>query len=600
MRLRDFEQAIAPSPYRDMHFPTLTEMAGKINQDMITRVLNDSRVTFGFEAEFVLDGLHHYTMGDILQDATRLSNGSFVKSVSAMQYGDLIRFFYPLGIAKDSTESNPEILTNRLYKLFDALFKADSTAFTPEHVFTQVARMIGAARMITEIRAVPASGFRGTTRDRKELIQAIQHGDQSIIPDLEKATFPLTYLDDDGNSQIITDDTIEDHLYSTVFHLSKDPADHHRVLTMVAKDLEKVLGFNIRVAVDPKKNAIKDSGYADWMLTTDETIGQDYITTFGLELVSPVMTLQGGMAAMQRVFQVINGGLQAAVKDVKTYTDDTTGLHINLGLRGLNLQGMDYLKLVFLLGEEHILRKFGRVDSASAESLLQTIRNHLDIVRAGGSLAGGTISQKQIEAVFNIDSSALSDIKNTLIAAMKEQGGWGKYKTVNFGKIGDGYVEFRLLGSDYTNPERYEDIRSSIFRFAVTLLAAIDPQMFRQEYLLKLYRYLLDLTKQTDVPLPTKKLIDDIRMNPLTKQFLNVASPIYREMQQIITALTNYMRYGQIEPGLFELYVKAIRDKVSLAWNPNRPMPIKQQADWVKLRMALLNLTGLFKKVQPA
>jgi hypothetical protein len=68
-----------------------------------------------------------------------------------------------------------------------------------------------------------------------------------------------------------------------------------------------------------------------------------------------------------------------------------------------------------------------------------------------------------------------------------------KYTSIN---TKNGYIEFRSPGGDWLN-DNFAEIENTLRRFTVALSAAVDPEMYRQEYLKKLYK-LLDVSGEKD------------------------------------------------------------------------------------------------------
>jgi 8-oxo-dGTP pyrophosphatase MutT (NUDIX family) len=68
-----------------------------------------------------------------------------------------------------------------------------------------------------------------------------------------------------------------------------------------------------------------------------------------------------------------------------------------------------------------------------------------------------------------------------------------KYTSIN---VKNGYIEFRSPGGDWLN-DNFKEIDNTLRRFTVALSAAVDPEMYRQEYLKKLYK-LLDVSSEKD------------------------------------------------------------------------------------------------------
>jgi hypothetical protein len=187
----------------------------------------------------------------------------------------------------------------------------------------------------------------------------------------------------------------------------------------------------------------------------------------GLEFVSPPLTIP-------EMIQDLKDISKWATKS-GCYTGDEykTGLHMNISVPGYSLEKLDYLKLTILLGDEYILKEFGRMGNTYAISAMSKVKERVR-------------SQPD-------DAQALLDkMKQHLEAAATKaihSGVTDKYTSIN---TKDNRVEFRSPGGDWLgdykrNPGK---IVNTMLRMVVALDAAIDPDKYRQEYQTKLYKLL--------------------------------------------------------------------------------------------------------------
>jgi hypothetical protein len=191
----------------------------------------------------------------------------------------------------------------------------------------------------------------------------------------------------------------------------------------------------------------------------------------GLEFISPPLPMDEMFRDLERV--------REWAKKRGCYTDHTTGLHINVSVANWKggLNNIDYVKLVLLLGDEHVLRQFNRVGNEYAYSSLGDLR---DIVQG---------SPQQTQKLLDQLKSDL----NTAASKLIHTGDTDKYVSVNTkDKANKDYIEFRGPGENWLG-SNFDKIRETTLRFAVALDAATDPQKYRQEYQKKLYQ---TLTKQ--------------------------------------------------------------------------------------------------------
>jgi len=174
-----------------------------------------------------------------------------------------------------------------------------------------------------------------------------------------------------------------------------------------------------------------------------------------MELVSAPQPLAKAMEDLQFIFDWMNMN--------KHETNSSTGLHVNVSLRDLDINQVDKLKLLLLMGEQHVQQLFDRLLNSYTQS-------HLEILKTAIAYAH---QRKQPWTQIR----EFKTLKHVLNASIDMD----KYRTVNFSKLQKGYLEFRIMGNqDYH--KRFETVKSVIVRYAYTLLAALDPDAFKTEY----------------------------------------------------------------------------------------------------------------------
>jgi hypothetical protein len=168
----------------------------------------------------------------------------------------------------------------------------------------------------------------------------------------------------------------------------------------------------------------------------------------------------------------------AWAKKTGCYTNDSTGLHINVSVPDFSREKLDYVKLALLLGDEYVLSEFDREGNTFAKSALKRVKDN--------------IREKPEEAKQLLDKmkTGLSDIASKII----HSGATEKYTSIN---TKDGYIEFRSPGGDWLDAD-IPKIENTLLRFVVALDAAVDPQKYRKEYLTKLYKLLSPSKDSTD------------------------------------------------------------------------------------------------------
>ena len=203
------------------------------------------------------------------------------------------------------------------------------------------------------------------------------------------------------------------------------------------------------------------------MVEPDGSLEGDDYGDSGLEFVSPPLPLGELLADLEKVKDWANR--------YNCYTNESTGLHINVsvpGLRGI-AENLDYVKLALLLGDNYILDAFGRTGNTYCKSAVDIVKER--------------VVQRPEDAKALLDKMRghLNDMASKAI----HSGATSKYTSIN---TKDGYVEFRSPGGDWLGELAAGEgkIQNTLLRFVVALDAAIDPEKYRAEYLKKLYKIL--------------------------------------------------------------------------------------------------------------
>lgn len=176
---------------------------------------------------------------------------------------------------------------------------------------------------------------------------------------------------------------------------------------------------------------------------------------YGIELVSPPLPLQQNLNTLQRVFMWM--------QEQGHETNSSTGLHVNVSVSNLPIQNVDKLKLLLLLDEAHVQQAFDRMMNSYTQS-------HVEILKQ--AIAQGGMKRQPWTQLRDF-----ANIKHVLNASIDLD----KYRTVNFSKLAQGYLEFRIMGNqDYH--KRFPTVKRMIIRYALVLLAALDADAFVPEY----------------------------------------------------------------------------------------------------------------------
>jgi hypothetical protein len=207
----------------------------------------------------------------------------------------------------------------------------------------------------------------------------------------------------------------------------------------------------------------------EYTVEPDGSLQPDSDDDTGLEFVSPPLPLTELVADLKDVIDWANS--------YGCYTNESTGLHMNVSVPNYSLKNVDYTKLALLLGDEYILKQFSREANNYCRSAISRIRKNVagrpeDVARMLDKMRSG------------LDEQAIKLIHT---------GVTDKYTSIN---TKDGYIEFRSPGGDWLN-EDVDTLTNTLYRFVVAMDAACDPQKYKEDYYKKLYK-LLNPDNSTD------------------------------------------------------------------------------------------------------
>lgn len=199
-----------------------------------------------------------------------------------------------------------------------------------------------------------------------------------------------------------------------------------------------------------------------YVVEPDGSLDADNPGDGGLEFVSPPLPIDELITDLNKV--------KKWAGDYGCYTNDSTGLHINISVPDYSLDKLDYVKLALLMGDEYVLDLFGRSSNTYTAAATGKIR---DALKKNPDLAPQLMDKMR---------GHMEDLATKAI----HSGTTNKYTSIN---TKNGYIEFRSPGGDWLDAN-FDKIENTLLRFTVALSAAINPEAYRQEYLKKLYKFL--------------------------------------------------------------------------------------------------------------
>ena len=176
------------------------------------------------------------------------------------------------------------------------------------------------------------------------------------------------------------------------------------------------------------------------------------------EVVGPPEAPKQALESLKKFF--------AMAKELKLYTSkrNNTGLHINVSIP----KDLDVLKLAVMLGDQYVLKKFGRENNNYARSIMQNLQS------TSGRKVGSTVPSDTTTPF----GSTASSIDLSMLQQIAKDISRDHFSSVNYtGK----YVSFRHSGGDYLSD--YTEILNVVGRFVRAMVIASDPAAYRNEYL---------------------------------------------------------------------------------------------------------------------
>lgn len=287
---------------------------------------------------------------------------------------------------------------------------------------------------------------------------------------------------------------------------------------------------NIDQEIGEELSAVVDINHSPgrYRLTTDSSIAMghsDDTPESGIELISPPLTLEQTISDFKTI--------KKWCRRNNHYSDQSTGLHVNISIPGKSMKELDYVKLILLLGDEYILKEFNRTANKYTQSSIDILNRKVSGRRDS-----------------DIAANALSLLKQNLNIEAARSLTWfytDKYSSIH---LHDNYVEFRGMGDDWIGISS-ELIITNIMRMCVVLDAAMSPTKYQREYQTKLYKFLSNYVKSTDaslIDLFAKHSAGMIETSDL-KAELNKKFASKKSLKKFDTSGVKYYMFANIKEG---------------------------------------------------
>ena len=242
------------------------------------------------------------------------------------------------------------------------------------------------------------------------------------------------------------------------------PGGGDRSIEDVANDFQDAIGIDVQASTNYHAGSVDRPSTSShhYVVEPDGSLEGDDYGDRGLEFVSPPLPIDVILNDLNKV--------KRWADSYGCYTNDSTGLHINISVPDYSRDKLDFVKLAILMGDEYVSDSFGRLGAFYAKSAMGAIRDNV---------------RSRPEAV----ADALEKMRthmNTAASKAIHAGVTQKFTSIN---VKDGHIEFRSPGGDWLG-ENFDKIENTLLRFTVAMSAALNPEMYREEYLKKLYKIL--------------------------------------------------------------------------------------------------------------
>jgi len=244
-----------------------------------------------------------------------------------------------------------------------------------------------------------------------------------------------------------------------------------------------------------------------WIVEKDGSLDdpRDEDTDTGVEIVSPPQSVKKTFEDMNKIF--------AWAKNRGCYTNQTTGMHMNISVPDYSYENLDYIKLAIFMGDEYVLEQFGRAANR--------------FCRSGMSKIKAKLTPEKTEELLAKMHDGMNAAASKIIHSAKTD----KYTSIN---THENRVEFRSPGGDYLSKSP-EELSTTALRLAMALQIACDDEAYRQEYEKKLYQLLkpTQVTGHGEVSAPVEEEKD------ITKLFARYSAGelSYGELKQYIARI---------------------------------------------------------------
>ena len=238
-------------------------------------------------------------------------------------------------------------------------------------------------------------------------------------------------------------------------------------MSKIVSSFKASTGFtDVRSSTEPHDVARKPGR---WVFETDGSLFDRYHEAAGIELVSPTMTVNDALSALDKLYNWVTS--------INAKTNETCGFHMGVSIKDIPVDNIDYLKLAIFLGDKYVLKLFDRLDNEYTRSALDYM------------VKGGIDSQRSKKYLKTLKDGLTSGKYKRMQFIMNRYLGQ-KYMTIH---PHNNYIEFRSAGGLWI--ENKSNIENTLLRYVRVMAIAADPMAEQEEYYKKLYKLLTSRIK---------------------------------------------------------------------------------------------------------
>ena len=343
------------------------------------------------------------------------------------------------------------------------------------------------------------------------------------------------------NNDYSMDDYVESEYYSMSSFLDDFSYDYSRESEGNVEEVADEL-FNGWIKHYSKYDGYPDYGeYGNtynidgWSVETDSSIDAD--EGAAAEIISPVFPNPREMLKeMKSLFEWSEDNFG---------TNNSTGLHVTMSWNGEPRAGSknvepNKLKMALLLGDEYLLKQFGRLKNTYTKSQYRQLLKYAEKMKRG-------------------DNDSFLKLQSELERGISKD----KFSSIHFKGSSDKdtdneLIEFRIAGgSDYN--EMYQDVVKAVVRYGTIMKAGYDDNAFRRDYINAVSRL---MRKSQEVDPERAKEFDEID-SPIVDAAKEIASKDeYFDVLNLLNySLDAMKRYQDLsKPGADKEWEKSIDD----------------------------------------